>query len=374
MILLRLIILLTLPFIACNIPQTAPATPIPTNSPRPTDTSTPAPTPRPTDTSTPAPTPKPTRTVTPVPTPMPSDLVWFAPNMGSRDYPELFTKPEQWSVARSRINVFKFYTQNVLNSPCPICGDNTLNTFVDVQAFQKLTDWGIAIAVEVGAVKEWGCTGVEEFRVAKTVIQNIQTNGGVVTFLDMDEPFIGGELVANGKTCGYTMQQSADVTSQFIREVKAAYPNILVGDTEPYPYFSVTELEQWIVALEARGTTLAHFHLDVDTEKVRVDRRDVVADLQTLSQFFQEHRIPFGVIFTSNWTAAGSNRAYFDSTMGWIRTVNDAIGKPQYVIFQSWQGPAANGVHEVPINLPENDPSEYSHTRLINEGLDVFDQ
>ena len=353
---------MTLAVTACNILQTVPDTPLPTNPARPTGTTIPAPTVRPTSTSTLA------------PTPVPSDLTWFAPNMGSRDYAELFTKPEQWSVARSRINVFKFYTQNVLDYPCPICGDNTLNTFVEVQAFQRLTDWGIAISVEVGAVKEWGCTGTEEFRVAKTVIQNIQANGGTVAFLDMDEPYIGGELVANGKTCGYTMEQSADVTSQFIRQVKAAYPNILVGDTEPYPYFSVPELEQWILALEDRGVTLAHFHLDVDIEKVRVDRRDVVADLQTLSQFFQEHRIPFGVIFTSNWKAAGSDRAYFDSTLEWIRTVNDAIGKPQHVIFQSWQGPAANSVHEIPINLPENDSSSYSHTRLIIEGLDVFGQ
>ena len=362
--LLRLIVLLTLAFTACNFPQTAPATPLATNPPRPTGT------------STPAPTPKPTTTATPVPTPMPPDLVWFAPNMGSRDYPDLFTKPEEWSVARSRIDVFKFYTQNVLEYPCAICGENTLSTFVDVQAFQKLTEWGIAISVEVGAVKEWGCTGEEELRVAKETIHNIQANAGTVAILDMDEPYIGGELVANGKTCGFTMEQSADVTSEFIRLVKAAYPNILVGDTEPYPYFSVAELEQWIVALEERGITLAHFHLDVDIENVRVNRWDVVADLQALSHFFQEHRIPFGVIFTSNWTAAGSDRAYFDSTMEWVRTVKAAIGKPQHVIFQSWQGDPADrehrGPHEVPINLPENDPSSYSHTRLILEGLDVF--
>jgi hypothetical protein len=362
MVPLRPITLVMLAFTACNVPQTVLDTPLPANSPLPSDTSRPAPTLRPTS------------TFTPVPTPVPSDLVWLAPNMGSRDYSELFTKPEQWSAARSEIDVFKFYTQNVLDYPCTICGDNTLDTFVEAQAFQKLTDWGIAISVEVGAVKEWGCTGTEEFRVAKEIIRNIQANGGTIAFLDMDEPYIGGELVANGKTCGFTMEQSADVTSQFIRKVHAAFPNIHAGDTEPYPYFSVPELEQWIVALEDRGVTLAHFHLDVDLENVRVNRHDVVADLQALAGFFHEHRIPFGVIFTSNWTAAGSDRAYFESTMEWIRTVNAAIGKPQHLIFQSWQGPAANGVNEVPINLPEDDPSAYSHTRLIIEGLDAFGQ
>ncbi len=314
---------------------------------------------------------------TPIPpTPVPSDLVWFAPNMGSRDYAELFKKPAQWSRARSRINVVKFYTQNVLEYPCPICGDDTLKTFVEAQAFQKLKEWGIAISVEVGVVKEYGCTGEEEFRGAKTAIQNIQANGGVIAFLDMDEPFIGGQQVINGKTCGHTMEKSATVTSQFIQQVKAAYPNIIVGDTEPYPYFSVPELERWIVAVKDRGATPAFFHLDVDIERVRVERSNVSADLQRLSQFFRQRGIPFGVIFTSNWHAAYSDRAYFDSTMEWVRTVNAAIGRPQHVIFNSWQGAPADrehqGVHEVPINLPENDSAIYSHTRLLNEGLAVF--
>jgi len=349
----RLVIPLMTMMVACNLPQAAPANPVPTNPPSPTDIATAA------------------------PTPMPTDLVWFGPNMGSLDYAELFTKPEQWSVARSRIDVFKFYTQNVLPYPCAICGDNTLDTFVEAKAFQTLTEWGIPIDVDVGAVKEWGCTGSEEFRVAEETIRNIRANGGEITFFDMDEPYMGGELTANGRTCGFTMQESADVTAKFMRLVKAGYPNIIVGNTEPYPYFSVSELEQWIAALEARGTTPAFFHLDVNMTEggARQDARSVSSDLQALRQFFQEHQIPFGVIFTANtnWPSA-SNRAYFDETMGWIRLVNDAIGKPQHVVFNSWLGPAPSGAHEFPINLPENDPSVYSHTRLILEGLAVFGQ
>ncbi len=341
---------------ACNFPNPMLETLAPTSQPGPTPTSTTEP--------------------TPAPTPVPTDLVWYAPNMGSRDYADLFMKPEQWSAARSRINILKFYTQNVLEYPCVICGDDTLRAFVTVDAFRKLTEWGIAIGVEVGAVKPWGCTGTEEFRVIKEVIGNIQVHGGRVAYLDMDEPYIGGELVADGMACGLSMEQSAGVTAQVVENVNKLYPEIMVGDTEPYPYFSVAELEQWILALETRGVTLAHFHLDVDVERVQVDREDVVGDLQQLSQFFQEHRIPFGVIFTSNWHAAGSDRAYFDSTLEWVRTVNNAIGKPPHVIFQSWQADPDDRenkrLHKVPINLPENDPSVFSHTRLILEGLGLF--
>ena len=359
----RLIILLALPVIACNLPQTAPAAPLPTNPPEPTETATPAPTPKPTNTSTPA------------PTPVPSDLVWFGPNMGSPDSPELFTKPEQWPEARSRIDVFKFHIQNVLDVPCRICGNNTLNAFIDAQAFQKLTDWGLAIGIDVGAVKEWGCAGTEEFRNAKTAIDNVQRNGGAVSFLSMDEPFMGGEYAPPGsKPCGLTMEQSADVTSWFIRRVKAAYPWIVIGDIEPYPYFSASELEQWISALEANGTKPDYFHLDVNMLEGG-KRPDVETDLPRLKQFFRDHQIPFGVIFTSNVNFnPASDGAYFDGAMDWIHTVNNIIGKPQQVVFNSWVGPRPNGVHEIPINLPENDPAIYSHTRLVIEGLDVFDQ
>ena len=315
---------------------------------------------------------EPGATATPRPTPVPPDLVWLAPNFGSTDYTELFAQPDNWSIARAKINVFKFYLDNLLDNPCQICGDNTLRAFVRVDAFRKLSEWGIGTAIELGAVKEWDCTGNEEFHNADVAIRNVQDNSGSVQFLAMDEPFIGGQLTAGGLTCGYTLEQSADATAHFMELVHTSYPDMVIGDIEPYPYFSTSQLEAWIAALEHRGATPAFFHLDVDLERVRVENQDVSAALQNLRDFCARQGIPFGVIFTSNWTAAGSNRTYFDSTMEWIHTVAAAIGPPQHMIFQSWQGPASSGAHEIPINLPQNDPDNYSHIRLINEGLAVF--
>ena len=363
-IVIKLILLLVVPALACTIPETAPDTPLPRTSPTTANTFTPTITFTPVNTS------------TPEPTPLPPELVWFAPNFGSRDYLELFTKPEQWTVARSRIHVFQFYSDNVLGeSPCPLCGDNSFDAFVRAGAFQKLTDWGLAISIELGPIyPDWDCSGDIVLRNADQAVRNIEANGGVVRLWSMDEPFIYGQLDIKGQKCGYDMEETAAVTLKYIERLTAAHPLIRVGDIEPYPYFSIPQLKEWILALEDKGVSLAFFHLDVDTERVRVEGQNVAADLNTLDQFCQEHRIPLGVILTSNWTAAGSNRTYFDSTMDWIRTVNEAVGKPQHVIFQSWQGPAPSGAHEIPINLPQNDPSVYSHTRLIIEGLDVFGQ
>jgi hypothetical protein len=310
----------------------------------------------------------------PMPTPGPPESVWFAPNMGSTDYTRLFSNPEFWPEVRSRIDVFKFYTQNVFDPACSICGGNSLSAFVAIDAFRRLIGWGIAIALEVGAVKEWGCTGTDEFNTARAAIEHVQTNGGTVAALDMDEPFIGGQHVINGRTCGYTMGESADVTAQFVQQVNNTYPDIRVGDVEPYPYFSIPELELWLAALEQRGVSLAHFHLDVDMVRVLNEGLDVGADLQRLGRFLQERRIPFGVIFTSNlnWSPA-SDCDYFVATMEWIRTVKSAIGKPEHVIFQSWLGPSADGLHEIPMNLPENGAGSCSHTYLILKGLALLD-
>ena len=367
-IFIKLILLLVVPAPACNIPRALPSTPQSLPLPTTANTSTL------TNTSSPTNIPTPTNTFTPEPPPLPSNLVWFAPNFGSRDYDELFTKPEQWSEARSRIDVFQFYADNVIGEgPCSICGDNSFDAFVRAGAFQKLTDWNLAISIELGPIyPDWDCSGNKVFINAEQAVRNIEANGGVVRLWSMDEPFLYGQTDINGQKCGYDVEETAAVTLKYIERLTAAHPLIRVGDIEPYPYFSIPQLKEWILALEDKGVSLAFFHLDVDAERVRFEAPDVAVDLDALAEFCQEHQIPFGVILTSNWTAAGSNRTYFDSTMAWIRTVNQAIGKPQHVIFQSWQGPAPNGANEIPINLPQNDPSVYSHTRLIIEGLDVF--
>ena len=83
---------------------------------------------------------KPVRTQTPTTSSSAEALTWFAPNMGSLDFSALFDSNDQWTEARTKTNIFKFYTQNVIPGPCEICGKNTLATFRNFQAFRQLTD------------------------------------------------------------------------------------------------------------------------------------------------------------------------------------------------------------------------------------------
>lgn len=241
--------------VSCSSPETH----LPTDPPKPIDTLLPP------STSVPVPT------ASPAPTAAPSDRIWFAPNFGSRDYLELFTKPEWWSAARSRINVFQFYADNVLGAgPCPICGDNTFDAFVRADAFQKLTDWGLAIGLELGPIyPDWDCTSDGVFSNANQAIENIQSNGGVVRYLSMDEPLLYGQLEINGRNCGYDMEETAAVTSRYIERVISAHPRITVGDIEPYPHFSITDWHHCYIELDRLRfqSRLLRFHDGMDTHR-----------------------------------------------------------------------------------------------------------
>ena len=294
-------------------------------------------------------------------------LVWFTPDVGGTDMLRLFSQPEEWPNARASVQVFKFYTGQLYPPPysCGGCGQNTEPNLASAGAFSKLNQWGLDIGIEAAAVVQWGCTADVTSSAAKQAIQAVQSNGGVVSYLAMDEPFI------HGQSCNYTMQQSATQTAQFVKLMHASNPTLQIGDIEPYPYFLEPQLESWITTLQADGVNLPFFHLDVDRAAVAAFGTNVTSDLQLLSSFCESRGIPFGVIFINETTFSTqelSDQDYYDSTMLWIQTVKSAIGMPQHSIFQSWTT-NGDGLLDIPINLPENDPTIYSHTRLINEGL-----
>jgi Big-like domain-containing protein len=299
-------------------------------------------------------------------------LVWFTPDMASADMLDLFSDPEQWPDARASVQVFKFYPEQLhpLPYPCDICGPNTEPNLASAVAFSKLNQWGVDIGMEFGPVGDWACTAEASSSIAQTMIQAVQSDGGVVSYMAFDEPF------TNGQGCNYTMTQIAAQTIKFIQLMHAFDPTLQMGDIEPYPGFTEPQLENWITTLEAGGITLPFFHLDVDRNAVAAVGADLPSDLKRIQTFCQSQGIALGVIFIAQQTSSAqelSDQDYYDYAMLWIQTVKGAIGVPQHSIFQSWVI-NGDGLWDVPINLPENDPAVYSHTRLINAGLAALAQ
>ncbi|MCD4690072.1 T9SS type A sorting domain-containing protein [bacterium] len=341
------------------------------------------------------------------------DQVWFTPNIASVDMLDLFTSPEQWATARSQIDVFKFYTVQVgtggwgcVGHPAYNCGDNHIENFVGVHAFWMLGLWDIDIAVEsffAGPVVSYEpveCS-TDEYVYNLTldgsinVIQSIEANGGTVRYLAMDEPLrrwipeyyytYWGEI--DPRPClADSIGVIADHMAAYISQMEEWFPSVEIGHIELYPEVGVEQLKEWIIALEARGVTLPFLHLDVNGP--RVDQYvslgmgiDVAADLAELESFFEAHGIEFGIIFFDTYWGSQAwdpdvynDQFYFDRTMDWVSFVNDADLEYDHSIFQSWVFPVYTtgyGPNEIPINLPEDDPSVYSHTRLINDALSI---
>lgn len=328
--------------------------------------------------------------------------VWLNAAPASQDFLDLFRRPELWARARPRIQVLHF-------SPLQVDGGhgqvaNNLADIAAVDAFRKLRAWGIQIAVGSPAVKEWDCTGGREETYTVRQIVNVAKAGGTVDWVTMDEPFAAGTGIQHRSTCRIGMEQTAAEVAAYVQHV-AANPEVLAAgpaprfvDVEPYPGADVEQLQQWTKSLEAHGFRPAGFFLDVNIRRAELKPElygRMAGDLRTLQNFFRAEHIPFGVVFWPGRGAVGSDAAYYEYTIDWVRFVHRAIGRPDAAVFSSWvwrcdgrnaggdlactkNEPACSpgdpycGQKSVPINLPDNDPKVFSHTRLILESLGIL--
>jgi hypothetical protein len=320
-------------------------------------------------------------------------VAWFAPNSDSPDFLELFRKPDAWSISRSLIKVVKFGPRQLTSDVTNI--HNSFRELVEVDAFRKLENWGISVAVEAPSVKEWDCTGQRAAKVSLQYLQNVHSAGADVKYVAMDEPLVSGL-----RSCKLSVEEVAERTAFYTEYLtsnsKYVAPNVVFGDIEPYPSFSVNQLKSWSDALSARGVMLGFFHLDVDLADVSSRRStDFAADLRALRAFFESKKIPFGIIFWSGRDPEGSDESYYNHVISFVKAVRSSIGVPPQLIFQSWvlrvsmsckvgvrcnatetrcspSDPPYCGSRSIPINLPESSVEVFSHTRLINESIRIL--
>jgi hypothetical protein len=350
--------------------------------------------------------------------------VWFSPNMGSTDFLQLFTRPDQWADARAKIDVFKFYTGHVASGgqSCKGTvrgGSNYIENLIEAKAFSRLKKWKVDIAIESlypFPVRSAGnppkiMTGKEAVAyaamISKELIHNVQSNGGTVRYLVMDEPIrkwypqVSCLRSRGKKPAGMydTLGKLADDVAEYIKRMKSEHPSVQIGQVELYPEVGVDQFKEWIVELTKRDVSLPFLHLDVHQGRVDSYRSfgmhiDVAQDLKALKSFFEARKVAFGVIFTDlTWQhykpGNYNDKIYYDNAIKWTRRVKAAMGEPDHSIFQSWaivftkrtymKIPQEERIREfekrtqkIPVNLPENDPSVFSHTRLLIEGLGIL--
>jgi len=303
--------------------------------------------------------------------------VWVSPNIGSRDFLDLFSNPDAWPKARSKATAIGFYAGNLVDEPCDLCGDNTLRNFLSVVpggAFRWLTDHRLKVAIEAPSVKPWDCTAALPGTQTLAALGNVTANGGRAAFVAMDGPFVSAlapnqPFAASMDTCHFSVEQTAAVVAAYVSRIRRAYPDVAVGLIEPYPYFGAAEIESFVTALSAAGVTLSFFHLDYDQNFLSVDP---TAEFLELRNFFRARQIPFGIIIIgSNGT---NNELATNGALVAALRISNVLGiqTMSHVLFQSWLDylPALpqQDLRLYPDNLPETVPTTLMG--LVNVVLD----
>jgi hypothetical protein len=316
--------------------------------------------------------------------------VWLSPDPESPDFVDLFSHPEAWPKARGLVKVLKFGpTQVELQAH----GPNSFAELKSVDAFRKIRGWGMKIAVEEGAVKEWDCTGRLAAQVTVRHMRNLASAGAGLDVVAMDEPMSAGT-----RLCKLPLEQIAANTAAYAKAVQnsdvarqqGGPPAI--GDIEAYPSTSAETIRQFVLALKQQGFTPAFVHLDIAAHYLSIHPEiDMSRDLRMLNDFLRQQNIPLGILFWSGVDPLSTDQQYYEHAMALVRSVKAAIGRPDQSVFQSWivrsrpgceafsgtcaskqckpsDGPLC-GHNSIPVNLPESGPNVYSHTRLVNDGM-----
>lgn len=271
--------------------------------------------------------------------------VWMMPpaDRGGRCFSELFTQPDLWEETRSRVNVIGYADHN-LNRQFT---DDELRTWLGM-----LDKWGLQFALEVGAVKPWGITGEATFQVQRSMWDRFQSLGARIYAIAMDEP-----LFCVRKDLKKADEYAVEQTAQFVALVRSKYPDIRIGDIEPYPFIPLADLIEWIDALETRLSELNvagldFFRLDVDWVNFTIRNRGSWVEVKKLEKFCRDRELPFSLIY---WAAdyphlqrlnLADDAIWYISIM---RQGNDYAlvgGAPDEYVIQSWVGAPLRSVPE----------------------------
>lgn len=309
-----------------------------------------------------------TATPTPTQTPIvkPPDLThhplyWFAPLpplpivegrpfTGSDDFMQLFEPDAPWQNTSSQIQVFKLYGEWVSNHP----GDSLLK-----KAVTDLDRRGLAIAIETGPLDpESGCgNGIEGFATIQSGLQMaraIQSAGGTLHFIALDEPYFFGHFYDGPNACHWTAEKIAGDVDQFIKAVKEIFPEVIVGDTEPLAGpAGAKEYKDWLdVFYKVNGYHLAFIHMDIDWSRPKW-----VQEVKAIQDHGKQIGVPVGIIYNGN-AFDKTDEAFLSATGERVKKLELEAGvQPDQVLFQSWNDKPDRV-------LPETEP--YTFTGFIN--------
>ena len=300
-----------------------------------------------------------------------SRVVVGVPPFGQNDgriLRELFEHPYGWQETRTLIDEILY-------------ADQCFKPFSDDELkawFALMKRWHLRLGLDVGAIKEWGQTSEKSISVGKRYWERIQSLGGHIYAMHMDEPFHCARFVLH-KSDDYAVEE----TAKYIAGVRKDYPDVLIGDIETYPSFSLKEHMYWIDALQKKLAGLKvrgldFYELDVNWMNFQIQHTGSWQEVKQLQTFCHSRKLPFSLIFwpgsygwfrrlnladDNTWYVSVMNEGYeYAALDGWSGAGSLQGGPDQYVI-QSWEPCPSHGVPET---------GDFTLTRLVLDFVKKF--
>jgi hypothetical protein len=282
--------------------------------------------------------------------------VWFTPlpaakhpdgYFGAPDYMDLFSPTAPWQQASSHVQVFKIY------------GVDSFSDADLTKILAGLKRRRIALALEWPVLTSSTCgIGIEGFGGGLVpVLKRIQKLGGTLTYLVMLQPFQWGSLYKGQNSCQWDVRQVAMNAFLEVKQAKAIFPKLLVGDIMAVPAFRETGPDwanlfgTWFDTWRSvSGAPLAFFHVDVDWNVANWQEAIPAVRAQV-----QKRGIHFGVVYNGFLTDE-SDTAWMSAAENHFLEYEVRAGNPppEQVDFQSWNP------HPTHV-LPETDPTAFTH-------------
>jgi hypothetical protein len=290
--------------------------------------------------------------------PAKAQTIWFGPHSTVPDYMGLFKPDAPWQNAASHVSVIGIPDEFLTKAPDSdlqqiFVGLKRRNIKLMVQMF-PLAGRPTPEAPECGvAVEGYGAPGG-----SLLIARKVKRLGGEIDYFGMDEPLYYGRDFdryddqnrnPQRRGCHLTISEVAGDAAARLKQVRSVFPNVKVGDVEPFMAFPdsqwETELSNWFDAFHsATGEPLAFFRLDLIWIKPWQSR------MPKLAALLRSKGIPLQVIYDGS-SNAGSDAAWVSQAKQRFQQFEGTLGfKPDGAVLQSW---AAWPSHA----LPDSDPN-----------------
>jgi len=266
--------------------------------------------------------------------------VWMMPpgHDNGRSLRELFEQPDAWKETRTRVDVLGYADHNLDRQ----FTDDQLRAW-----FAKLRKWGIKLGLETGAIKPWGKTGEQTFRIERPKWERFERLGGSLYALAMDEP-----LLCCRKHINQSDEYAVTETAAFIALVRRHFPNVLLGDIETFPSIPRADHIWWIDTLNRRLAELGvrgldFYRLDVNWVNFVVQNQGTWREVRELERYCRSRSLPFSLIYWASDYPPLQRQGLADDSTWYVSIMRQGYdyalvgGAPEEYVIESWvQAPA----------------------------------